>query len=377
MPDFTTTSGHWELRSMPGNSIGRAFVVTLFGESHGACVGCLIDGCPSGLEMKVDEIQAFVDKRHIDVLGTARREPDRIEVMSGTFRGFSTGAPICMLMWNEDVDSTPYEEIEHTPRPGHADYAANARYGGFNDYRGGGIFSGRITAGVVAAGGVAKLLLRRIGAEVRAHVVRIGSVSLDRKIPAKELALAYGSVVRCVDPTISERMAEEVRRAESEGDSVGGIVEAMATGIPAGVGDPIFESLDSELAKALMSIPAVKGVEFGEGFGAAGLRGSENNDPYGIVGNEALPLTNRSGGILGGLSTGMPIVVRVAFKPTPSIGRAQRSVDLRSKEEVEMKLKGRFDPCVVPRAVPVVEAMCSLVLVDQCIRGGLIPRVLR
>lgn len=362
---------------MPGNSIGRAFVVTIFGESHGTCVGCLIDGCPSGLEMDLGTIQEFVDKRQLNVLGTTRREPDKVEVMSGTFRGFSTGVPICMLIWNKDVDSTPYEEMKAVPRPGHADYAANARYGGFNDYRGGGMFSGRITAGLVAAGGVSKLLLRRMGAEVRAHVVRIGAVSLDREVSAEDLKLAYNSIVRCVDLKVSEKMVEEVRRAESEGDSVGGIIEVIATGIPPGVGDPIFESLDSELAKALMSIPAVKGVEFGEGFGAAGLRGSENNDPYGIVGDKVLPLTNRAGGILGGLSTGMPIVVRVAFKPTPSIGRTQRSVDLRSKKEVEMKLKGRFDPCVVPRAVPVVEAMCSLVLADQCIRGGLIPRVLR
>lgn len=362
---------------MPGNSIGRVFVVTTFGESHGACVGCLIDGCPSGLEMDMGRIQEFVDRRQLNVLGTARREPDRVEVMSGTFRGFSTGAPICMLIWNKDVDSTSYDEIKDVPRPGHADYAANARYGGFNDYRGGGMFSGRITAGLVAAGGVAKLLLGRIGAEVRAHTVRIGSVSLDRKVSAEDLKFAYDSIVRCVDPRISEKMVEEVRRAEDEGDSLGGIVEAIATGIPAGVGDPIFESLDSELAKALMSIPAVKGVEFGEGFRATGLRGSENNDQYGIVEGKVLPLTNRAGGILGGLSTGMPIVVRVAFKPTPSIGRAQGSVDLRTGREVEMKLKGRFDACVVPRAVPVVEAMCSLVLVDQFIRGGLIPRILK
>jgi len=353
------------------------FVVTLFGESHGTCVGCLIDGCPSGLEMKEDEIQEFVDKRQLNVIGTARREPDKVEVLSGVFRGFSTGAPICMMIWNKDIDSTSYEEIRETPRPGHADYAAHARYGGFNDYRGGGMFSGRITAGLVAAGGIAKLLLKMIGVEVHAHTVRIGSVSFDGGVSTGDLELAYDSIVRCVDPKISEKMVEEVRRAEEEGDSVGGIVEAIATGIQPGVGDPIFESLDSELAKALMSIPAVKGVEFGEGFGVAGLRGSENNDQYGIVGGKVLPLTNRAGGILGGLSTGMPIVVRAAFKPTPSIKREQRSVDLRSGREVVMKLKGRFDPCVVPRAVPVVESMCSLVLVDQCIRGGLITKVLR
>jgi chorismate synthase len=362
---------------MPGNSIGRMFVVTLFGESHGACVGSLIDGCPAGLRIPTEEIQLLLDRRRLKVLGTPRREPDRVEVLSGIFNGFSTGAPICLVIRNEDVDAASYDKIRHTPRPGHADYVARVRYGGFNDYRGGGRFSGRITASLVAAGGVAKQALRHVGVEVYAHTVRIGSVSLDREVGIKELPLVYKSAVRCVDADASERMAGEIRRAKAEGDSVGGVVEAIATGLPPGIGDPVFECLDSELAKALMGIPAAKGVEFGSGFEAAALRGSENNDRYGWKDGKALPMTNRAGGILGGLSSGAPLVARVAFKPTPSIRREQMTVDIRSGRKAKLRLRGRFDPCVVPRAVVVVEATCSIVLADQCIRCGFMPQVLR
>ncbi|MGQ9514360.1 MAG: chorismate synthase [Thermoproteota archaeon] len=362
---------------MPGNSIGKMFVVTSFGESHGACVGSLIDGCPAGLELKVEEIQAFLDKRQSNVFGVSRREPDKVEILSGIFGEFTTGAPICLLIWNRDVDSSPYEKIRYTPRPGHADYTAHVRYGGFNDYRGGGRFSGRITAGLVAAGGVAKAALKRIGVEVHAHTLSIGNVSVKGQIPIQKIQLAYESPVRCADNKASEKMVEEIIKAEAEGDSLGGVVEAVATGIPPGVGDPIFDSLDSELAKAMMSIPAVKAVGFGEGFCAASLKGSENNDQYLWIGGKILAETNKAGGILGGISSGMPLVLHVAFKPTPSIKREQRSVDIRSGEEVKIKLQGRFDPCVVPKAVPVVEAMCSIVLVDQCMRVGLIPHLLK
>ncbi|MBO3802781.1 MAG: chorismate synthase [Candidatus Brockarchaeota archaeon] len=362
---------------MPGNSIGRMFVVTSFGESHGACVGSLVDGCPAGLELNAGEVQAFLDKRQRNVLGSPRREPDKLEILSGVFEGFTTGAPICLVIWNRDVDSSAYEEIRHVPRPGHADYAARARYGGFNDYRGGGRFSGRITAGFVAAGGVAKAVLGRIGVEVAAHSLSIGRVSVGGEFTIEKVKRAYESPVRCADPEVSAKMVEEIAKAEAEGDSLGGVVEAIATGLPPGVGDPVFESLDSELAKALVSIPAVKAVGFGEGFGASALRGSENNDQFLSVDGKVSARTNRAGGVLGGLSSGMPLVVRVAFKPTPSIKREQRSVDLMSGKEVKIKLQGRFDPCVVPRAVPVVEAMCSIVLADQCIRCGLIPQVLR
>jgi len=362
---------------MPGNSIGRMFVVTSFGESHGPCVGSLIDGCPAGLEMKVEEVQEFLDRRQKNVLGTPRKEPDKVEILSGIFEGFTTGSPICLLIWNRDVDSSAYEELRYIPRPGHADYAAHARYGGFNDHRGGGRFSGRITAGFVAAGGIAKMLLKRIGVEINAHTLSIGSVSVKDALPIEKIRLAYESPVRCADLEVSEKMVEEVKRAEAEGDSLGGVVEAIATGLPPGIGDPVFESIDSELAKALVSIPAVKAVGFGEGFGASALKGSENNDQYFYEDGKVSARTNRAGGVLGGLSSGMPLVMRVAFKPTPSIKLEQSSIDIRSGKEVKLRLRGRFDACVVPRAVPVVEAMCSIVLADQCIRCGLISQVLR
>lgn len=362
---------------MNGNSVGRALVLTCFGESHGECVGAVIDGCPAGLPTCEEEIQSELEKRRpgfADV-STPRKEADIVQILSGVHNGFTTGAPICMIVRNKDVDSTPYELIRHKPRPGHADYAAYIRYGGFNDPRGGGRFSGRITAAYVMAGAIAKKLLGTIGVEVLAHTVQIGNVKLSREVSYDDIRQnVYLNPVRCADLETASAMRNEIWEASAAGDSVGGIVEGLALNVPAGLGDPIFDSLDSDVARMLFNIPAVKGVEFGSGFRSVSLRGSENNDPYVLKEGKIVTLTNNAGGILGGISTGMPIMVRVAFKPASSIPKRQRTVDLSRMVEAEIEFTGRRDPCVVPRAVPVVESCLAFVLADHAIRAGKIPR---
>jgi len=365
---------------LSGNSFGKEFVVTVFGESHGKCVGVIVDGCPAGLALCENDVQGELDRRiprHPSIT-SARTEPDKAEILSGTFQGKTTGAPIAMIVENKNVDSQPYERFKEIPRPGHADYPARVRYGGFNDYRGGGRFSGRMTVALVMAGAVAKKLLARIGIEVLAHALSIGNVSSKTDLTREELrALVYESPVRCGDREASPLMEKAILEVAEADDSLGGTVRAVAYDVPPGIGEPLFESLDSELAKALFNIPAVKGVEFGLGFDAARSRGSLSNDPLTIEGGKVQFETNRAGGILGGLSTGREIVVQVAFKPTPSIRRKQRSVSLASGKETDLELSGRHDPCVVPKAVPVVEAVVSTVLADFMIRSGAIPKVLK
>jgi len=365
---------------LAGNSLGKEFVVTLFGESHGRLVGVIVDGCPAGLEFSEIDVHHELNRRvprHLGIVST-RVEEDKAEILSGTFQGKTTGAPIAMTVQNRDVDSQPYERLKDIPRPGHADYPAKLRYGGFNDYRGGGRFSGRMTAALVMAGAIAKKLLSITGTEVLAYALSIGNVSSRADLTREELRqLVYATSVRCGDPAAAPLMERAILEAAEAGDSLGGIVRAVAYDVPPGVGDPLFDSLDSELAKALFSIPAVKGVEFGSGFDAARSRGSLNNDPLVVKDGRVQFETNKAGGILGGLSTGREIVVQVAFKPTPSIRRTQRSVNLSSLKETELDLAGRHDPCVVPKAVPVVEAVVSTVLADFMIRSGAIPKVLK
>ena len=361
---------------MAGNSFGKAFVVVCFGESHGKCVGATIDGCPAGLPLSEQDIQAELDKRKpgASKVSTPRAEEDKAEILSGVFEGYTTGAPICIVVWNRDVDSEPYESIRVKPRPGHADYTAYLRYGGFNDYRGGGRFSGRVTAAYVMAGAVAKKLLKTVGVEVLAHTVQIGSIKVSRKITYEEIRRnVYENDVRCADPQLAALMKDEILKVKSEGDSLGGVVECIALNYPAGVGDPIFDSLDADIAKMMFNIPGVKGVEIGAGFNAASMRGSENNDEFRIRKGRIITETNNCGGILGGLSNGMPIIARIAFKPTSSIPKKQRTVNLERMEEAELMLSGRHDPCIVPRAVPVVESCMAIVLVDHAIRLGKIP----
>jgi chorismate synthase len=365
--------------SLGSNSIGKDFVVTCFGESHGRCVGAVIDGCPAGLPLAVEDIQKEVDKRlpQKEEIVSARREEDAVELLSGTYEGFTTGAPICILVWNKEANSEDYDAIRHTPRPGHADYPARIKYLGFNDNRGGGRFSGRLTVAFVMAGAVAKKLLELAGIEVLAYATEIGGVKLLSAPSLEDVKeKTYESSVRCPDPEVALKMEEAILKAKSEGDTVGGIVECVALNVLAGVGEPLFDSLDAELAKMLFDVPAVKGVEFGVGFEAARLKGSQNNDPYVMRDGEVETITNNAGGVLGGLSSGMSLVVRVAVKPTPSIAKEQKTVDLMEMKDATVQVKGRHDACVVPKAVPVVEASVALVLVDQLLRAGLIPKVL-
>ncbi|MGQ9539078.1 MAG: chorismate synthase [Candidatus Bathycorpusculaceae bacterium] len=364
---------------MAANSFGKAFVVTCFGESHGKCVGVVVDGCPAGLPLSEEDIQRELDKRippKPEIVST-RIEKDNAEFLSGIFEGYTTGAPICIIVWNTETVSSDYDIIRNIPRPGHADYPSRVKYGGFNDYRGGGRFSGRITVAYVMAGAVAKKLLNLIGVEVLAYTKAIDGVKIERTPPIEEIRKrTYSSGVRCPDMAYARLMEEEILKAKSEGNSVGGIVECIALNVPVGVGEPVFDSLDADIAKILFSVPAVKSVEFGAGVKAAELRGSENNDAYAIQDGKVTTLTNNAGGILGGLSNGMPILVRVAIKPTPSISKEQKTVDLSKNKEATIKVKGRHDPTIVPKAVPVIESAVAIVLADQMLRAGIIHKVL-
>jgi chorismate synthase len=361
------------------NSIGRLFTVTNFGESHGQCVGAVVDGCPAGLPLSEADIQADLDRRRPagGAAATTRREQDRVEILSGVYNGLTTGAPVCLLVRNEDVDDSDYENLRFTPRPGHADYPAFMKYGGFNDWRGGGRFSGRITASFVMGGAIARKLLATIGIEVLAHTIEIGGIAAAPVALEKIRERAESDPRRCADLAASARMEKLIAAARQAGDSLGGIVEGIALNVPAGLGEPVFDNLDGDLAKALLAIPATKGVEFGDGFRAARARGSENNDAYIIQDGRVMTATNHAGGVLGGISTGMPVVVRVAFKPPASIAQEQATVDLRRMEKATIKVGGRHDVCIVPRAVPVVAAMMAVTLADFALRAGIIPGVLK
>ncbi len=362
-----------------GNNFGKLFNITSFGESHGRCVGVVIDGCPAGLAITTEDIQSEVDERRPGggVAATSRAEEDRVEVLSGIFNGRTTGAPIGLLVWNKDVDSSEYERIRHLPRPGHADYTAFIKYGGFNDFRGGGRFSGRITVAFVMAGAVAKKLLHLIDVEVLAHTVEIGGVKAGVKGIEEMRENMHQNPLRCADPKAAEAMTEVIEQAKADNDSVGGVVEGVALNVPAGLGEPVFDNMQVELARALFAIPAVKGVEFGAGFSVVGKRGSENNDPFAIRDGKIVTVTNNAGGILGGISNGMPVVVRVAVKPTSSIGRSQETVDMKKMESSSLTVGGRHDVCIVPRAVVVVESMMAVSLCDLAMRAGLIPGVIK
>jgi chorismate synthase len=319
-------------------------------------------------------VQRELDKRRPQStqVSTTRLEEDQVELLSGVFDGKTTGAPIMMLIFNRDIDSQPYDEFRWKPRPGHADYPALIRYCGKNDYRGGGRFSGRLTAAFVMAGAVAKVYLQSKLVEVLAYTTEVAGVKA--QVPNDAIMIREKiakNLMRCPDEEAAKHMEKAVAAARKEGDSVGGIVECLSLGMPPGVGNPIFDSLDADLAKMLFNIPAVKGVEFGSGFRVAELKGSENNDPYAIRDGKVVTTTNNAGGILGGLTNGMPIVVRVAFKATPSISKRQQTVDLKNMTETNLEIKGRHDACIVPRAVPVVEASVAVVLADHLLRLGL------
>jgi chorismate synthase len=361
------------------SSFGKEFSVTVFGESHGSVVASLIDGCPAGLPISIADVQNELDRRipSDSTLVSARREKDEVQILSGVYDGYTTGTPIGLLTWNRDVRSQDYDKLKTILRPGHADYPTRIKFGDFNDLRGGGRASGRMTTSLIMAGAIAKKLLRVIGVDIFAHTIQIYDVKVDRKLSHDAIKQdAYTNSVRSADHVAAERMIEAIRKIREEGDSIGGIVECIAEGVPLGIGEPFFDNLDGDLAKVAFSIPAVKGFEVGLGMKAATVKGSENNDPYSIVNGNIVTLTNNAGGILGGISNGMSIVIRLAFKPPSSIPRDQRTVDLEAMSETTVQITGRHDPCIVPKAVPVVEAAVAIVLVDHCIRSGKIPRVL-
>ncbi len=342
-------------------------------------MGVTIDGCPAGLPVTEEDIQREVDKRKpgASAAATKRAEADKVEILSGIFNGVTTGAPICLLEWNQDVDSSEYEKSRFLLRPGHADYTASMKYGGFNDFRGGGRFSGRITVALVMAGAVSKKLLGVSGIEVLAHTVEIGGIKAKTREFDEIKENVEKNPLRCADLEAAEAMAGLIAKVKEEGDSLGGIIEGIAYNIPVGLGEPVFDTLDGDLAKALLAIPAVKGVEFGAGFSVSGRRGSENNDPFVIKNGKIATATNNAGGLLGGISNGMPIVVRVAVKPTASIAKGQSTVNIKELKEASLVVMGRHDVCIVPRAVPVVESMMAVTLCDFAMRAGLIPRVIK
>lgn len=365
---------------MTGSSIGERFVFTSFGESHGICIGAVVDGCPAGLELEEKDIQKMLDLRKPgqSLVSTQRKEGDKVEILSGVFRGYTTGAPIAMIIWNQDQKSHDYEQFSTKPRPGHSDYPAWVKYKGLNDYRGGGRFSGRLTATFVMAGAIArKLLSETLGIDTYSYTSQIGTIKMKGQVTSKMKKEIYSNEVRCPDQKIAQKMRTAILAARKNGNSLGGIIESITSNIPVGLGEPIFGSLESDLSKALYSIPAVKGVEFGSGFNGSATTGYENNDEYAIKNGKIITKTNNAGGILGGLSNGMPIVLRVAFKPASSIAKKQNTIDIKTKKSASLVVGGRHDPCVVPRAPPVVDSAVSMVLADHAIRSGLIPPVLR
>jgi len=364
---------------LPGSSIGQRLVLTSFGESHGKSIGAVLDGCPAGLELDEKDIQKMLDLRKPgqNIISTQRKEGDIVEIISGVFRGHTTGAPITMIIWNNDQKSKDYENLKTKLRPGHSDYPAMTKYNHFNDHRGGGRFSGRLTATHVMGGAIARKLLKvSLGVETNSFVSQIGKTKMEREFNSKMIGSIYKNEVRCPENKTAKIMRADILAAKKKGDSLGGIIESITIKVPVGLGEPIFSSLESDLSKAIFSIPSVKGIEFGSGFAGSELFGSENNDLYTVKKRKIVTETNRSGGILGGISNGMPITIRIAFKPASSIAQKQKTVDIKSKKETILQVKGRHDPCVVPRAPPVVDSLVALTIADHALVSGAIKPVL-
>ncbi len=357
------------------SEFGNILRVSVFGQSHGKAIGVVVDGLPAGEAIDLEELQRFLDRRRPGTgpLSTARKETDVPEFLSGLEGGKTCGAPLCAVIKNADQHSKDYGELADKPRPGHADFTAWAKWGGRADMRGGGHFSGRLTAPLCVAGGIAKQILARRGIFVGAHLASVAGIC-DRPFPLYPTAALFSEIAAkpfpVLDEAAGERMRAAILEAKNDLDSVGGVIECAAAGLPAGLGEPMFGGVENRLAAALFGIPAVKGVEFGEGFRAAELRGSENNDPFAVEDGEIRAETNRAGGILGGITTGMPLVLRAAVKPTPSIGRPQKTVRLSAMEAAELTVHGRHDPCVAHRAVPVAEAVTAAVLLDMLLEGN-------
>ena len=345
---------------MSGNSWGTLYRIHTFGESHGVAVGVVIDGCPSGVPLNDAVVQKQLDRRRPGQsdLTTPRNETDRVELLSGAFEGMTTGAPICMLVHNQDPRSRDYEALRHVYRPGHADFTWDRKFG-HRDHRGGGRSSSRETIGRVCAGAVAGLILETLGITITGYVIQVGDIRAVRFEPA----FIEKNPVRCADPDVADRMANVIRTVRDAGDSIGAQVEVRVTGLPAGLGEPVFDRLHADLGKAILSIPAVKGIEFGAGFHVATRKGSENNDELSPDGFQ----TNHAGGILGGISTGQDVVFRFPVKPPSSIRIPGNSVD-REGKAVTVRTEGRHDPCIAPRVVPIAEAMTAITLIDHVMR---------
>ena len=349
------------------STYGENLKLSIFGQSHGAAIGMTLDGIPAGLPVDMEALQAFLNRRAPgqNDWSTPRKEADRPEFLSGILDGFTCGAPIAAAIYNKNTRSGDYANLKDCPRPGHADLTAQIKYGGFQDAAGGGHFSGRLTAPLCIAGGLCKQWLEDMGVQIFAHIAAIAGISdmlFDPLAPDMDSVQPEFPVI---NPDAGARIRDAISVARSDGDSVGGIVECAVTGLPAGVGEPMFGGVESRIAQIVHGVPAVKGVEFGVGFAAAKLRGSQNNDDYVISDGKIRTATNNAGGILGGITTGMPLIFRAALKPTPSISRPQQSVSLSSGEMQELIVKGRHDPCIVPRAVPVIEAAAAIAIFDM------------
>jgi len=353
------------------NSFGKLFTVSTWGESHGPAVGVVVDGCPPGLPLAAEEIQAELDRRRPgqSELVTPRKEADQVEIWSGLFEGRTTGAPISLAVRNTDARPGAYDEMKEKFRPSHADYTYQAKFGR-RDHRGGGRSSARETIGRVAAGAIAKKILAMAGpVEIRAFVTAVQAIRAPELDHFPTLAEVEASAVRCPHPATAAAMAELIQLVRGEGDSVGGLIQCRVRGVPAGLGEPVFDRLEADLAKAMLSLPATKGFEIGSGFAGTLLKGSEHNDAFRAPEGRIITPTNRSGGVQGGISNGQEIRFNVAFKPTATILQPQLTVDVAG-QETELKARGRHDPCVLPRAVPIVEAMAALVLVDHWMRNA-------
>ncbi len=354
---------------MGGNSFGNLFRITTFGESHGEMIGVVIDGCPAGLELDLDFIQGESNRRKPgqSKITTQRKESDEVRFVSGVFEGKTTGAPLTALLMNEDQRSKDYSHIATAFRPSHADFTTLAKYG-IRDHRGGGRSSARETAARVVGGSVAKLLLRKFGIEVAAYVSQVGDLRLVKSPDELDLSQIDTNIIRCPDAEIAKRMIALIETVKADGDTIGGVVTGVIRGAPVGLGEPVFDRLHADLGKAMLSINAVKGFEYGSGFAGVALRGSAHNDVFIQERDAVKTKTNHSGGIQGGISNGMPIEFRVAFKPVSTLMKSQDSIDDEGNT-VKVEGKGRHDPCVVPRAVPIVEAMAALVIADHLLRN--------
>ena len=353
---------------MAGNTFGQVFRITTYGESHGTGIGVVIDGCPAGIEIDIQLIQKELDRRKPgqSKVTTQRKEADQAIIQSGVFEGKSTGTPIAIYIKNKDQKSKDYSHIADTYRPSHADMVYDKKYG-IRDYRGGGRSSARETAARVAAGAIAKMILHQSNIKINAGVTQVGHIKLEKKIGDINWAGGENNIVRCPDNETAKQMEDFIIKIKKDGDTIGGVISCYISDVPVGLGEPVFDKLHADLAKAMLSINAVKGFEYGSGFSSVSMRGSEHNDSWENTDGQLTTKTNYSGGIQGGISNGMPIYFNIAFKPVATIMKDQSSVN-SSGEESTVSGKGRHDPCVVPRAVPIVEAMAALVLVDHLLR---------